>query len=220
MCSVSIRSVEPFVCDLIDRCARAVSDQDLQRIAGHGLQRLLRAHLAVRPLPVFRGELGRIAGLAALVPRFHNPQAPLLNRCAGHRALLVTAHSPRLLPAYLLWREQPFTSDEASAAESFGVALVALHLHWAVIADRTAPGPVIGCAPGLTRTELAILQHLAAGLSADSIARLSGISPRTVRKHLQHVYAKLGAHDRLVAGERARAQGLIFDAGHAVATSL
>jgi len=218
--SVNSRSVGRDVCDLVDRCARAVSDQDLQRIAGHGLQRLLRAHLAVRPVPVFRGELRRIAGLAALVPRFHNPQAPLLNSCAGRTALLVTAHSPRLLPAYLLWREQPFTSDEASAAESFSLALVALHLRWAVVADRAEPGPVVGCAPGLTRRELAILQHLAGGLSADSIARLSGISTRTVRKHLQHVYAKLGAHDRLVAVERARAQGLILGAGPAVATGL
>ena len=86
--------------------------------------------------------------------------------------------------------------------------LVALHVRFhAAEARPQAAAPV--ASEELTRRELAMLQDLARGLSAESIARRHAISPRTVRKHLQHVYAKLGAHDRLLAVDRARAQGLL-----------
>lgn len=48
-----------------------------------------------------------------------------------------------------------------------------------------------------------VLAALADGLTADAIGRLLRISPRTVRKHLEHAYVKLGCHDRLVAVQRA-----------------
>jgi DNA-binding CsgD family transcriptional regulator len=35
------------------------------------------------------------------------------------------------------------------------------------------------------------------------------VSRHTVRKHLEHVYRKLGVADRLVAVREARAQGLL-----------
>jgi DNA-binding NarL/FixJ family response regulator len=54
-------------------------------------------------------------------------------------------------------------------------------------------------AAGLTAREVHILELLAAGLTADAIGRHCGISPRTVGKHLENIYAKLGCHDRLTA---------------------
>ncbi len=57
---------------------------------------------------------------------------------------------------------------------------------------------------GLTLRELDILTLIAEGLTAQQIATLRRISVRTVGKHLQHVYAKLGCHDRLQAVNRAR----------------
>lgn len=62
---------------------------------------------------------------------------------------------------------------------------------------------------GLTPREHDILGLLADGLTATAIGRAAGISPLTVRKHLEHVYDKLGTHDRLLAVERARAHGLL-----------
>jgi DNA-binding CsgD family transcriptional regulator len=56
----------------------------------------------------------------------------------------------------------------------------------------------------LTPREREILQRVADGLTAEEIAFLLRISPRTVRKHLEHTYAKLGQHDRLRAVQRAR----------------
>jgi hypothetical protein len=47
------------------------------------------------------------------------------------------------------------------------------------------------------------------GLSAHQIARLTRISVRTVRKHLEHIYEKLECHDRLLAVNKARQMGLL-----------
>src|SRR3954454_5643251 len=49
----------------------------------------------------------------------------------------------------------------------------------------------------LTGRELAVLGLLGDGLTAAVIGRRLGISTRTVHKHLEHVYSKLGTGDRL-----------------------
>ena len=62
---------------------------------------------------------------------------------------------------------------------------------------------------GLTPREQQVLCLVAEGHTAQRIGRVLRIAPATVRKHLERVYAKLGAHDRLLAVERARALGLL-----------
>lgn len=52
---------------------------------------------------------------------------------------------------------------------------------------------------GLTPREHAVLEMLATGRSARLIARQLGMTEATTRKHLSHIYAKLGVHDRLSA---------------------
>jgi ATP/maltotriose-dependent transcriptional regulator MalT len=49
-----------------------------------------------------------------------------------------------------------------------------------------------------------VLQLLADGLTAAAIGRRLMIAERTVQKHLQHCYAKLGVADRLGAVQRAQ----------------
>lgn len=51
----------------------------------------------------------------------------------------------------------------------------------------------------LSRREREILHHLAMGERTSRIADVLCISPATVRNHLQHIFAKLGAHSRLEA---------------------
>ena len=48
-----------------------------------------------------------------------------------------------------------------------------------------------------------------AGLTATAIGHRLRISARTVRKHLEHVYAKTGQHDRLMAVGYVRRLGLL-----------
>jgi DNA-binding CsgD family transcriptional regulator len=61
----------------------------------------------------------------------------------------------------------------------------------------------------LTPREIEVLQQVANGLTAGATARLLRISPRTVRKHLENAYAKLGCHDRLLAARRAEELGIV-----------
>jgi len=56
---------------------------------------------------------------------------------------------------------------------------------------------------------LEVLRHVGAGLTADAIGHLLRISGRTVRKHLENAYRKLGCHDRLLAVQHARTLGLL-----------
>ncbi|MGR2753305.1 helix-turn-helix transcriptional regulator [Agromyces arachidis] len=57
----------------------------------------------------------------------------------------------------------------------------------------------------LSARELAILAGVARGLTSSAIGAKLGISPRTVEKHLEHAYRKLGVRDKVsavrVAGE-------------------
>ena len=61
---------------------------------------------------------------------------------------------------------------------------------------------------------LQLLALVASGMTAQAIGHAERISPRTVRKHLQHVYAKLGrgAHrpelDKALLVARTRAEEL------------
>lgn len=60
----------------------------------------------------------------------------------------------------------------------------------------------------LTGTESAVLSLLARGYTAHGIAGKLSNSPRTVHKHLEHIYRKLGVSDRLRAVQVAAELGL------------
>lgn len=58
---------------------------------------------------------------------------------------------------------------------------------------------------GLTRRQAEVLCLLGQDRSPNQIAAELFISPRTVRKHLEHIYARLGVHNRAQALRMARA---------------
>ncbi|MFC4907060.1 response regulator transcription factor [Actinomadura gamaensis] len=62
---------------------------------------------------------------------------------------------------------------------------------------------------GLTARELQVLTLLRQGLTARQIATACRISVRTVNKHLEHLYRKLGCNDRLQAVTQARRLGVL-----------
>jgi len=110
-----------------------------------------------------------------------------------------------------------FNDNERDLAVQVQPVLVALDRLYRFQAAATAASPTLPALgkhdvmPRLTSRELDILALVAAGLKADAIGRLRRISPRTVRKHLENLYAKLGEHDRLTAVARARHLGLLTD---------
>lgn len=59
---------------------------------------------------------------------------------------------------------------------------------------------------GLTLRERDVLQWLACGKTDADIAALLSISPRTVHKHLEHIYVKLGVETRTAAVMRVLAE--------------
>jgi DNA-binding NarL/FixJ family response regulator len=54
-----------------------------------------------------------------------------------------------------------------------------------------------------------VLDQLARGRSNKEIARLLGLSPATVKTHLAHIFAALGASNRTEAAARARENGFV-----------
>ncbi|HXY99461.1 MAG TPA: LuxR C-terminal-related transcriptional regulator [Stellaceae bacterium] len=79
--------------------------------------------------------------------------------------------------------------------------LLMLQEHGAPAADELRSLPI-------TRREREVLAILAAGKTNADIAALLSISPRTVQKHLEHVYEKLGVETRTAAALRAAAAAL------------
>jgi len=83
------------------------------------------------------------------------------------------------------------------AQASAGATLLSLSDEPALTPERLAP-------LGLTRRQAEVLALLAGGADVERIARDLYISVATVRKHLEHVYARLGVHTRAAAIDRAR----------------
>ncbi len=65
-----------------------------------------------------------------------------------------------------------------------------------------------------------VLELLARGSTAEGVAARLAISPRTVHKHQEHLYRKLGACDRLSAVLAAQRLGLLPPGGSGRAASL
>lgn len=106
----------------------------------------------------------------------------------------------------------------------WSVAREPLAALWA-LADRMAPPERDGADRGsnraalgepMTAREIEVLQLLADGRLARSIATELELSPRTVHRHLANIYRKLGVHDRMIAVNLARERGLIGPASESL----
>jgi LuxR family maltose regulon positive regulatory protein len=123
---------------------------------------------------------------------FHPPARELFDRYApdrGDQAALV-AQIRNLLPAGPL--EGPPAEPKPGAPEG-----------------SPRPADSFRLVDPLSKTEIRVLRYLPTNLSAPEIARELSMSVHTVRTHVRHLFAKLGAHGRSEAVERARALGLL-----------
>jgi DNA-binding NarL/FixJ family response regulator len=68
----------------------------------------------------------------------------------------------------------------------------------------------LGLRAEVSKRELSVLKHVAAGQSNKQIAQLLGISAQTVRNHLSRVFHKLGASNRTEAVMSAVRLGLLI----------
>lgn len=135
---------------------------------------------------------------------YHETLAPLgSNR---ELAFLVTQPTPFTLTGWAINRvHQDFTDFEVHLVGYIQPVLRLLEashhekhpdIRWATAAH----------VHGLSAREQEILRLVGQGLTATAISHLLGISPRTVAKHLEHSYTKLGCTNRVDALRRLRGE--------------
>lgn len=107
----------------------------------------------------------------------------------------------------LVRSSRDFDDGDRARAELLQPALVALFQCWASKTGETVSDAAESL--GLTTREIQVLNLVARGLTADACAHSLRISVRTVRKHLENAYPKLGCHDRVTAVERLRQLGVL-----------
>jgi DNA-binding CsgD family transcriptional regulator len=114
--------------------------------------------------------------------------------------------------AFVLGRggKEDFSQEDVAVARRVQPALSALYRQCVVLGGHPLgilAEPLRGCV--LTGRELAVLRLLADGLTASAIGRRLAASPRTIHKHLENAYRKLGVQDRVTAVRMAEAMGWV-----------
>ena len=110
---------------------------------------------------------------------------------------------------YLLKDAEPEEIHRAIRAAMRGEAPLAPKAAAALLAARSAAGP----SHDLTEREREVLRLVASGLANKQIARRLGISEKTVKGHLTHVFQAIGVTDRTQAALWAERNGLSGEHG-------
>jgi DNA-binding CsgD family transcriptional regulator/PAS domain-containing protein len=105
------------------------------------------------------------------------------------------ARLPPALEAW--WRTRP-TSSFTQRQDGYRLVVDAVGASALLVSEEPAP-----TAP-LTSREWDVMRCVDAGQTNEEIARLLSVTPSTVKKHLEHVYAKLGVRTRTAALARLR----------------
>lgn len=119
---------------------------------------------------------------------------------SGLVALLTTYQEPVLVREAFLAGADAYFSKELSAPE-----LKRRLLRVAQGEEKLKPPDL----PSLTSREEEVLRLLAQGLSVKEMAKALGLSPDTVKDHLESLYGKLLARNRVEALEKARSLGFL-----------
>ncbi len=119
---------------------------------------------------------------------------------SGLIALLTTYQEPALVREAFLAGADAYFSKELSAPE-----LKRRLLRVAQGEEKLKPPDL----PSLTSREEEVLRLLAQGLSVKEMAKALGLSPDTVKDHLESLYGKLLVRNRVEALEKARSLGFL-----------
>ena len=118
-------------------------------------------------------------------------------------AFVLPARTERVVGVALSRRTHDFTDEEVTLLELARPHLTQAYNnareHTALLrrlGDSAALPPTDLRAHGLTKREAEVLRHVAAGRSNADVARELTVSARTVQKHLENAYRKLGVRSR------------------------
>ena len=123
---------------------------------------------------------------------------------------------------FVLARPTAFTAAQMHLARRVQKLIVGLDRQAAALRQWQCRGPQPDDDAGatdvhLTPRELSVLTLVADGLTAAAVARRLVVAERTVHKHLERAYAKLGVSDRVSAVLRAQRLGILPEPALAMA---
>ena len=144
-----------------------------------------------------------------------NPQGRILYHTGlGLKWIGVT--QPEVLPATIAdWLNEPTHGNShrpltwITEARPIHIRAVPTSSHerrLLVLTQEPASAPVAALPnqPGLTQREGEVARWIATGKTNAEIAAILGISPRTVHKHVEHIFEKLGVETRITLALRLR----------------
>jgi DNA-binding CsgD family transcriptional regulator len=158
--------------------------------------------------------------VADVPPRMAGPWARAhwaeLSRGHGieHQLAIPLPLSTEGLRWFVLGRAEAFEAERMHLARRVQKLIAGLDRQAAALRQwqRRAPQPnsaAVATDVRLTPRELSVLTLVADGLTAAAVARRLVVAERTVHKHLERAYAKLGVSDRVSAVLRAQRLGIL-----------
>ncbi|HEX7864836.1 MAG TPA: helix-turn-helix transcriptional regulator [Variovorax sp.] len=143
------------------------------------------------------------ANTLRLLEQLESGHSPVRHYGAGGNGLrAIHRVATRKVPALREFRRAALQADYYRRAGLEHAVAVAFLYRLACRAETPLPDAP---PPGLTPREGDVMHWLSRGKTDAEIAALLEISPRTVHKHLEHVYVKLGVETRTAAVIRALA---------------
>jgi DNA-binding CsgD family transcriptional regulator len=149
--------------------------------------------------------------LSDVVPARHAPRSYGGTGMSRVLAIPLTVGSRHICAVALLRGGADFTALDMQLAGYLQPVLggiYALREHAGKVSRVGRAAPADAGVP-LTAREIDVLELIARGLIAPAIARQLGISPHTVRKHIESIYRKFGTHDRATAVLHGQDLGLL-----------
>jgi DNA-binding NarL/FixJ family response regulator len=172
------------------------NDQDLPGAEAHAVAKYWQREV---PLEVFDAHLAAsMAGsLAELAPRLSIPTGVIAGARARRQAEAVMSAIPHASYRYV---------DEFHVNAESGRALRELR---ELVTGRAAPSANGHVPAAISDRECEVLAAIASGASNSEVAERLSISTRTVERHVQNIYIKLGVHNRVEAANWAREHGVV-----------
>jgi DNA-binding CsgD family transcriptional regulator len=169
-------------------------------------------HFAANPLVLEHGRNPAAATrrISDLVPQRNFRSSPLFDeyyRAVGINyvmALPIHVDGKELVSFVFNRHDSDFTDRDRACADTIRPHLGDIYRMTRALDDARAAWGVPGPSPAaageaLTPREQEVMRWLAGGKTDRDIGDILGISPRTVHKHLQRIYEKLGVETRTAA---------------------
>lgn len=180
--------------------------------AVHPLARHYSSHATSAPLSTTQVPFGGGAGERAYEDELRACQIE------NHVWIPIERGSAGVLVVGVCRPGEPFDEQSTELAVLAQGVIVALHRHWQVLDDWASRHPLAtgGYAAAddahLTARQVVVLSLVAQGMTSRAIGYRLHISARTVERHLENIYRRLGVSDRASAVRLATFAGIIASA--------